>query len=76
MSASVLLDLRLPLAFFKKLLGLPVGLSDLDEVEPRVAQSLKKLLEWEARAAGVGRVLLGFLLLLICGGGGFPPVGF
>ncbi len=44
---AVIVSLHLPQAFFKKLLGQPVGLADLEEFEPEVARSLRKLLAWE-----------------------------
>lgn len=44
---GVILDLHLPLVFYKKLLGAPVDLTDFAEVEPEVAQSMRKLLAWE-----------------------------
>lgn len=49
---GVILDLHLPRAFYKKLLGVPVDLGDYAEMEPEVAQSLRKLLAW----AGPGSV--------------------
>jgi len=44
---AVTLSLHLPAAFWKKLLGQPVGLAELDEFEPEVARSLRSLLAWE-----------------------------
>lgn len=44
---SVLLDVHFPLALYKKLQGLPVGLDDLAELAPTVAQSLRALLDYK-----------------------------
>lgn len=41
---GVILDVHFPLAVYKKLLGFPVGLRDLEEFEPELANSLRKLL--------------------------------
>jgi hypothetical protein len=41
----VLLDFPLPLALYKKLLGQPVGLRDLEEMEPTSGRSLRQLLQ-------------------------------
>ena len=43
---GVILDLHLPQTFYKKLLGVPVGLDDLAELDSEVAQSMRKLLAW------------------------------
>jgi hypothetical protein len=45
---SVLLDLRFPLTVYKKLLNRPLGLEELAEVDPSVAQSMRRLLEYKA----------------------------
>jgi hypothetical protein len=49
---GVILELHLPRAFYKKLLGTPVGLTDLEAFEPVVGRSLRSLLAW----AGPGSV--------------------
>lgn len=49
---SVLLDLPLPLAVYKKLLGLPAGLPDLETMQPRLARSLRQLLDYDEAASG------------------------
>ena len=41
----VLLDFPLPLALYKKLLGLPVGLRELEEMQPTFGRSLRQLLQ-------------------------------
>ena len=43
---SVILDVHFPLCLYKKLLGQDVGIKDLEQMQPDVARSLKKLLEW------------------------------
>jgi len=43
---SVILELHLPQAFFRKLLGAPVALPHLEEFQPEVARSLRALLAW------------------------------
>ncbi|QDZ25602.1 RCC1-like regulator of chromosome condensation protein [Chloropicon primus] len=44
---SVILDVHFPLCLYKKLLGQSVGIKDLGQMQPEVARSLKKLLDWE-----------------------------
>lgn len=44
----VLLDFPLPLALYKKLLNQPVGLRDLEEMQPTLGRSLRQLLQYEA----------------------------
>ncbi|KAI9136503.1 hypothetical protein BKA69DRAFT_1103846 [Paraphysoderma sedebokerense] len=44
---STILDINLPLACYKKLLGLTVGLSDLMELRPAYAQGLQALLDYD-----------------------------
>ena len=41
----VLLDFPLPLALYKKLLGQPVGLRDLEDMQPMFGRSLRQLLQ-------------------------------
>lgn len=41
---GVLLDVHFPLAVYKKLLGVPVGLLDFEEFKPEIARSLRRLL--------------------------------
>jgi hypothetical protein len=48
---GVLLDCAFPLAVYKKLLGLPVGLYDLRGVSPSLASGLEKLLEYPGEDA-------------------------
>ena len=43
---SVILDVHFPLCLYKKLLGQSVGIKDLEQMQPEIAQSLKKLLSW------------------------------
>jgi hypothetical protein len=45
----VLLDFPLPLALYKKLLGQPVGLRDLEDMQPTFGRSLRQLLQVSAR---------------------------
>lgn len=49
---GVILDLKFPRAIWKKLLGLPVGLSDLTETFPDTGQGLERLLNWDAGRDG------------------------
>eukprot|EP00624_Nannochloropsis_granulata_P006748 evm.model.NODE_51206_length_4267_cov_13.577221.1 len=51
---SVLLDLNFPLVAYKKLLGLPVGFSDLKELDAEMGEGLRKLLEWKEEGGGEG----------------------
>jgi len=44
---STILDIHLPLACYKKLLGLHCGLDDLKTFKPTVAKSLEQLLAYE-----------------------------
>jgi len=44
---SVILDVHFPLCLYKKLLGQNVGMKDLEVMQPEIARSLKKLLEWK-----------------------------
>ncbi|KAG7264669.1 hypothetical protein CRUP_038843 [Coryphaenoides rupestris] len=46
-----LMNIPFPLALFKKLLDVKPSLDDLQELSPTVAQSLKKLLEYEEESA-------------------------
>jgi hypothetical protein len=43
----VLLDFPLPLALYKKLLGQPAGLRDLEDMQPTLGRSLRQLLQYE-----------------------------
>jgi len=45
---GVLLDVAFPRALYKKLLGLPVGLTDLIEMDPDLGRGLLRLLEYSA----------------------------
>lgn len=44
---AVLLDFHFPLVLYKKLLGQPVGLSDLADIDPELSKGLQQLLEFE-----------------------------
>lgn len=44
---SVILDLHLPLALYKKLMGVEVGLEDLKQLDPSLARGLERLLLFE-----------------------------
>jgi ubiquitin-protein ligase E3 A len=48
---GVLLDLPLPLALYRKVLGLEVGLRDLEEMQPTLGRSLRQLLAHEGPGA-------------------------
>lgn len=53
---SVILDLHLPLALYKKLMDIPVGLSDLQQLDPSLANGLEHLLQLdEDDFAAIGR---------------------
>lgn len=43
----VLLDFPLPLALYKKLLGLPMGLRDLEDMQPTFGRSLRQVLQYD-----------------------------
>lgn len=43
----MLLDFPLPLALYKKLLGQPAGLRDLEDMQPMLGRSLRQLLQYE-----------------------------
>ncbi|MEW5307247.1 MAG: hypothetical protein WDW36_009655 [Sanguina aurantia] len=47
----VLLDCPLPLALYKKLLGQPLGLRDLEQMSPIVGRSLRQLLKYDGPAS-------------------------
>jgi hypothetical protein len=49
---AVLLDLHFPRAVYKKLLGLPLGLADLEDIEPELMTGLRKLLEYRETPGG------------------------
>lgn len=55
---SVLLDVHFPLALYKKLQGLPVGLDDLEELAPTVAKSLRALLDYKGACKRAGAVCM------------------
>eukprot|EP00803_Ostreobium_quekettii_P007034 evm.model.scf_2582.1 EVM.evm.TU.scf_2582.1 scf_2582:2859-15247(+) len=44
---GVLLDFPLPMALYKKLIGMDVGLREMEEMQPTVGKSLKQLLQYE-----------------------------
>ncbi len=58
---AVLLDFPLPLALYRKLLGQPAGLRDLQDMDPTLGKSLRQLLEYEGARllAGVAGAALG-----------------
>ena len=72
---AVLLDFPLPLALYRKLLGQPPGLRDLEEMEPALGRSLRALLDYD----GPGDVEDVFCMVRWCraerGGGGEGGVG-
>ncbi|MEW5310744.1 MAG: hypothetical protein WDW38_002511 [Sanguina aurantia] len=47
----VLLDCPLPLALYKKLLGQPLGLRDLEQMSPIMGRSLRQLLKYDGPAS-------------------------
>ncbi|KAA6392573.1 MAG: putative Ubiquitin-protein ligase E3A [Streblomastix strix] len=47
---SIILDLHFPLAVYKKLLGLPINLRDLAQIQPEVARSFQLLLQFQSEA--------------------------
>ncbi|KAJ1983490.1 hypothetical protein H4R34_001251 [Dimargaris verticillata] len=49
---SVILDVHFPLALYKKLMGQPVGLADLADLDPTVARSLRQILAYESEGGG------------------------
>lgn len=57
----VLLDFPLPLPLYKKLLSQPVGLRDLEEMQPMLGRSLRQLLHYDGASSvevsGVGAVV-------------------
>lgn len=48
---GVLLDLPLPIAMYKKLVGLPVGLGDLPDMQPTLGRSLTQLLAYKGEGS-------------------------
>ncbi|CAN0056277.1 unnamed protein product [Phaeothamnion confervicola] len=44
---AVLLDVRFPLAVYKKLLGLPLCLNDLEDLDPELRHGLQALLDYD-----------------------------
>lgn len=50
---GVILDFPLPLALYKRLLGLSVTLRDLEDMQPTLGRSLKQLLTYEGVCAVV-----------------------
>ncbi|KAK9818463.1 hypothetical protein WJX74_005654 [Apatococcus lobatus] len=51
---AVLLDFPLPLALYKKLIGQPVALRDLEDMEPTLGRSLRQLLQYEGEGTVEG----------------------
>jgi len=49
---STLLDLHFPLAAYKKLLGIPLGLDDLEDIDAGLMTGLKKLLNYQPEEGG------------------------
>lgn len=54
---STILDIHLPLACFKKLLGLSVGLNDLGEQRPGFVRGLRQLLDYNNDLMNGGNVV-------------------
>jgi ubiquitin-protein ligase E3 A len=52
-SHGIVLPVRFPLAFYKKLLNLPVSLKDMAELDPECAQGLMAMLEMPAKGEDV-----------------------
>ena len=48
---AVLLDFPLPLALYRKLLGQPAGLRDLQDMDPTLGKSLRQLLDYDGARA-------------------------
>ena len=44
---SIILDVHFPMALYKKLVGLPVGIKDLGDMNPQMHESLQLLLDFE-----------------------------
>eukprot|EP00611_Tribonema_gayanum_P020019 TRINITY_DN3580_c0_g1_i4.p1 TRINITY_DN3580_c0_g1~~TRINITY_DN3580_c0_g1_i4.p1 ORF type:complete len:291 (-),score=114.78 TRINITY_DN3580_c0_g1_i4:146-1018(-) len=44
---GVLLDVQFPLVVFRKLLGQPLGMDDLDSIDPELRRGLQQLLDYE-----------------------------
>ncbi|OMJ93874.1 hypothetical protein SteCoe_3065 [Stentor coeruleus] len=50
---SIILDVHLPMATYKKILGMPTGIQDLEEFNPELAKGLKDLLDFEGNVEEV-----------------------
>ena len=50
---AVLLDFPLPLVLYRKLLGQPTSLRDLEDMDPTLGRSLRSLLTYEGAALSV-----------------------
>lgn len=50
---SIILDVHLPMAAYKKILNLPTGISDLEEFNPELARGLTQLLNFEGNVEEV-----------------------
>lgn len=50
---SIILDVHLPMATYKKILGMPTGIKDLEEFNPGLAKGLKDLLDFEGNVEEV-----------------------
>ena len=49
---ATLLDLHFPKAVYRKLLDLPLTLTDLEDIEPELMAGLRKLLDFNEEASG------------------------
>ena len=50
---AIILDVHFPMATYKKILGLPTNIDDLNEFNPELAKGLKQLLEFEGNVQEV-----------------------
>ena len=57
---NVLVTVPFPTVVYRKLLGLPLSLADLAQIEPDVALGLQKLLDCPATGSEVEDMLLAF----------------
>jgi hypothetical protein len=60
---QILLPIRFPLFLYKKLLGKPIRLNDLEEIEPDTVRGLKDLLQMKERGEDLATVMLTFTLV-------------
>jgi ubiquitin-protein ligase E3 A len=57
---QIMLPIRFPLLFYKKMLGRPLGMHDLSELEPGLVQSFRQLLHMRSRGESVSAAFLTF----------------